>query len=212
LLFNKNQKDLTPDAQEYVEHLVSKNVSGRLKIAPEHTEDEVLKLMRKPSFSLFYRFKEIFDKINTQKGLNQQLIPYFISSHPGSHEKDMVNLALRTKEVNFKLEQVQDFTPTPMTLATVIFYSGYNPYTRKETFTAKDQEDKKKQRMYFFWYKPEVAGKIKARLKKIAPTMVKEFFSPKEEKFVPHHARKAKAQNGKKQYIKNKNSNSRKKK
>ncbi len=204
MLFENNLKDLRPDAKEYIEQLVRKHVSGRLKIAPEHTEDNVLKMMRKPSFDLFYRFKEIFDSINKKHGLKQQLIPYFISSHPDSEEKDMINLAIRTKEVNFKLEQVQDFTPTPMTLATVIFYSGYNPYTRKKVYTAKNQEEKKRQRMYFFWYKPDVARMIKNRLRKVAPDVLDLFFPKKEAKFVPHHARnKTKKKNyrkGKRKY------------
>lgn len=190
-LFFDSKKRITPSAGKYIEHLIAKNVSGRLKIAPEHTEKEVLKKMRKPSYDLFYKFKEVFDKINQKHGLKQQLIPYFISSHPASTEKDMLNLAVQTKKDNFRLEQVQDFTPTPMTLATVIYYSGYDPYTNKEVKTAKTKEEKNRQKMYFFWYKPEMKDQIIARLKKISPDLIKFFWDkPQKNDFVPHHARK----------------------
>ena len=137
---------------KYIEELISRHVSGRLKVAPEHTEDNVLNVMRKPSFNLFYDFKDIFDKVNRREGLKQQLIPYFISSHPGCTEIDMAELACKTKDLNFHLEQIQDFTPTPMTLATEIYYSGVHPYTGKKLFTAIRPEDKLAQRKYFFWY------------------------------------------------------------
>jgi uncharacterized radical SAM protein YgiQ len=140
---------------EYVEELVSKHVSGRLKIAPEHTSDEVLKVMRKPSFKYFYAFKEKFDRVCQKAGLPQQLIPYFISSHPGSTAEDMAHLACETKDAGFKLEQVQDFTPTPMTVATVIYYSGFHPYTLKKMHTARTAEEKKEQHRFFFWHKKE---------------------------------------------------------
>jgi radical SAM superfamily enzyme YgiQ (UPF0313 family) len=147
--------------------LIEKHVSGRLKVAPEHSSDEVLKLMRKPSFSYFKKFTKEFEKINKEKNLNQQLIPYFISSHPGSKEEDMAHLAVETHNMNFRLEQVQDFTPTPMTLATVIYYSGIHPYTGKPVYTARSKDEKLQQRMYFFWYKPEYRRKIEERLKKL---------------------------------------------
>lgn len=127
-------------------------MSGRLKIAPEHTSDNVLAVMRKPSFSLFYQFKKQFEEINQSAGLNQQLIPYFISSHPNCTELDMAELAIKTKPMGFKLEQVQDFTPSPMTLATEIYYTGYHPYTLQKMYTAKTKEQKLAQRQYFFWY------------------------------------------------------------
>lgn len=136
----------------YNRELISRHVSGRLKVAPEHTEDHVLELMRKPSFDLYYRFKEIFDDVNRREGLNQQLIPYFISSHPGCREEDMAELAVKTRRLDMHLEQVQDFTPTPMTLATEIYYTGIHPYTGKKVFTATTPADKQAQRQYFFWY------------------------------------------------------------
>lgn len=139
-------------SQQYNEELITNHVSGRLKVAPEHTEDPVLKIMRKPSFELFYQFKELFDNVNLRHGLRQQLIPYFISSHPGCREVDMAELAVKTKSLNFHLEQVQDFTPTPMTVATEIYYSGYHPYTGEKVFTAVRPEQKLAQRKYFFWY------------------------------------------------------------
>ena len=141
--------------RRYIEELIERHVSGRLKVAPEHTSDAVLKLMRKPSFSLFEEFKRIFDAVNEREGLRLQLIPYFISSHPGCHEADMAELAVKTKRLNFHLEQVQDFTPTPMTVSTTMYYTGYNPYTLERVFTATTKDEKLAQRKYFFWYEPE---------------------------------------------------------
>ena len=138
--------------RRYNEELIERHVSGRLKVAPEHTASGVLQLMRKPDFSLFYKFKEIFDRVNEQKGLRQQLIPYFISSHPGCREEDMAELAAETKQLNMHLEQVQDFTPTPMTLATEIYYTGLHPYTLEPVYCATDPRQKEAQRQYFFWY------------------------------------------------------------
>jgi len=144
-------KDSKPE-KEYFDELVHHHVSGRLKVAPEHTSDEVLKNMRKPSFALFKLLKQKFEEVNSKYSLNQQLIPYFISSHPGSKEEDMQNLSNETKKLNFKLEQVQDFTPTPMTLASTIYYTGVDPYTNEPVYVAKTQEQKLKQRSYFFRY------------------------------------------------------------
>lgn len=152
---------------EYLREVIKHHVSGRLKVAPEHTSDQVLDLMRKPSFKLFYKLNRVFQEINKQEGLNQQLIPYFISSHPGSENVDMANLAVETKKLDFKLEQVQDFTPTPMTLATVIYYTGYHPYTMQPVFTAKSQKEKLAQRKYFFWYQREYHQEIKNELTRL---------------------------------------------
>lgn len=138
--------------RRYNEELIERHVSGRLKVAPEHTCPHVLDIMRKPSFELFYDFKKIFDRVNRTAGLNQQLIPYFISSHPGCREVDMAQLAAETKDLNMHLEQVQDFTPTPMTVATEIYYSGHHPYTGERVFCAVKPEEKLAQRRYFFWY------------------------------------------------------------
>jgi len=152
--------------REYLELLISKFVSGRLKVAPEHSSPKVLSLMRKTSFNGFRELKVLFDKVNTKFGLNQQLIPYFISGHPGCTEMEMAELAIDTKDMGFKLEQVQAFTPTPMTLATVMFYTEINPYTGEKLFVAKDQKDREKQLKYFFWYKPEVKKDLLMSLNK----------------------------------------------
>lgn len=167
LLHRYADESLNKAAQTYTEELIARHVSGRLKVAPEHTQDEVLKQMRKPSFSQFGQFKKIFDKVNRQYGLNQQLIPYFISSHPGCTEADMAELAVITKSLHFQLEQVQDFTPTPMTLATEMYYTGYHPYTLEKVYTARSKEQKLAQRQFFFWYKPESRRQIMQVLQKM---------------------------------------------
>lgn len=156
--------------RKYNEELIANHVSGRLKVAPEHTEDTVLEIMRKPSFQLFYKFKDIFDSVNRKHELKQQLIPYFISSHPGCKEEDMAMLAATTKGLEMHLEQVQDFTPTPMTVATECFYTGIHPYTGKQIFTAQTKEEKLAQRKYFFWYKPEYTSDIIKSLKRLKRT------------------------------------------
>jgi uncharacterized radical SAM protein YgiQ len=152
---------------EYFEQLMRRHVSGRLKVAPEQVSDNVLRLMRKPPFSLFNKLKKRFDQVNDKYHLNQQLIPYFISSHPACTLMDMAELAVKTKELGYHLEQVQDFTPTPMTLATEIYYSGYDPYTLKPVFVAKNKEDKLAQQRFFFWYKPENRQWVKQTLRKM---------------------------------------------
>ena len=170
--------------RRYNEELIARHVSGRLKVAPEHTEDRVLNIMRKPSFDLFHDFKQIFDNVNRREGLNQQLIPYFISSHPGCHEIDMANLAVKTKNMDMRLEQVQDFTPTPMTLATEIFYSGFNPYTGEKVFTATKPAEKVAQRKYFFWYDPAQRADIISSLDKLQrPDLAKALFAPGARRF-----------------------------
>jgi len=166
--FNKKADPKELDA--YTEEVITNHVSGRLKVAPEHTSDNVLKLMRKPSFTYFHKFKERFDKINFKKKLNLQLIPYFISSHPACELEDMANLAAETKDMGFQLEQVQGFTPTPMTVATVIYYSGYHPYTLKPMKTPKTKVEKEEQHRFFFWYKNENKKWIKDTLTKVGKT------------------------------------------
>jgi uncharacterized radical SAM protein YgiQ len=163
--FNKNADPKELD--DYTEEVMTKHVSGRLKVAPEHTSDPVLKLMRKPSFSYFHKFKERFDKINIKNKLNLQLIPYFISNHPACEVEDMANLAAETKDMGFQLEQVQGFTPTPMTVATVIYYSGYHPYTLQKVNTPKTRKEKDEQHRFFFWYKDENKAWIKKTLNRL---------------------------------------------
>lgn len=175
LLHHSKDEKANEAAREYTRELICNHVSGRLKVAPEHTSDSVLYLMRKPSFRLFEEFKRIFDKINREKGLKQQIIPYFISSHPGCHEEDMADLAVRTKRLDFQLEQVQDFTPTPMTVSTETWYSGFDPYTLEPVFSAKTQKEKLAQRQFFFWYKPEERRQIEATLRRIGrPDLIRE--------------------------------------
>lgn len=168
LLLHKSKNPvINQSTEQYTRELITRHVSGRLKVAPEHTSTRVLEIMRKPSFELFYEFKRIFDKINKEQNLRQQIIPYFISSHPGCTEEDMAELAVITKQIDFHLEQVQDFTPTPMTVATETWYTGIHPYTLKPIFSAKTQKEKLAQRMFFFWYKPEERQKIISELKRI---------------------------------------------
>ena len=177
LLYKSKDEAANRAAMEYTHELICRHVSGRLKVAPEHTSDRVLRLMRKPSFQQFYEFKRIFDRINREEHLHQQIIPYFISSHPGCQEEDMAELAVITKQLDFHLEQVQDFTPTPMTVATEMWYTGYDPYTLEPVFSAKSQRDKLAQRQYFFWYKPEERHGIEQSLKRIGrPDLIKRLY------------------------------------
>lgn len=170
-------RDTDAANRRYNEELIERHVCGRLKVAPEHTEDNVLALMRKPSFALFYDFKKIFDDVNRRCGMKQQLIPYFISSHPGCHEADMAKLAVKTKELNMHLEQVQDFTPTPMTLATEIYYTGIHPYTGEKVFCATRPEEKLAQRQYFFWYDRTYRQQIIKSLHRIhRPDLIAQLF------------------------------------
>ena len=138
------------DGGAYLREVILNHTSGRLKVAPEHTEEKVLKLMRKPSFDLFRELNADFNRICREHGLKYQLIPYFISSHPGCTEQDMQHLSEITRSLNFHLEQVQDLTPTPMTLSSVMFYTGMDPYTRQPLYVARTQEEKRRQKSYFF--------------------------------------------------------------
>lgn len=167
LLHESKDPKVNQSTREYTRELIAKHVSGRLKVAPEHTSDRVLNVMRKPPFAQFEIFKKIFDRINREEGLRQQLIPYFISSHPGCKEEDMAELAVITKRLDFHLEQVQDFTPTPMTVSTEAWYTGYHPYTLEPVFSAKTQREKLAQRQFFFWYKPEERRNIINELRRI---------------------------------------------
>lgn len=168
MLLHKS-KDATTNrnAKEYTRELIVNHVSGRLKVAPEHTSDRTLSMMRKPSFKYFKEFKSIFDRLNREHGMKQQLIPYFISSHPGCTEEDMAELAVITKDLNFKLEQIQDFTPSPMTLGTEMYYTGYHPYTLERVFTAKTADEKANQHQFFFWYERSMKKSIIDTLKRL---------------------------------------------
>lgn len=176
---------------QYNRELIIKHVSGRLKVAPEHTSDRVLNCMRKPSFDLFYKFKQLFDEINHKYDLRQQLIPYFISSHPACTEQDMAKLAVIAKKLNFHLEQVQDFTPTPMTVASEIYYTGYHPYTLEKVYTARTKEEKQNQRKFFFWYKPECAQDIRKSLIRMnRQDLMNELFKRENKSFKPNNTKK----------------------
>ena len=166
LQYESKDANINRAAAEYTRELIGNHVSGRLKVAPEHTSDRVLTIMRKPSFLQFQQFKRTFDKLNRELNLKQQLIPYFISSHPGCTEEDMAELAVITKNLNFHLEQVQDFTPTPMTMATEAYYTGYHPYTLEPVYTARNPKQKLAQRQFFFWYQPEYRKQIIEELRK----------------------------------------------
>ena len=167
LLHRSKDEKSNEAAKQYTHELITRHVSGRLKVAPEHTSNRVLSLMRKPSFQQFYAFKKIFDRINREENMRQQIIPYFISSHPGCQEEDMAELAVLTKNLDFHLEQVQDFTPTPMTVSTEAWYTGYDPYTLEPIFSAKTPKEKLAQRQFFFWYKPEARRDIERELHRI---------------------------------------------
>ena len=184
LIYRSKDEASNHAAQQYTRELICRHVSGRLKVAPEHTSERVLYLMRKPSFEQFYEFKRLFDRINREENLREQIIPYFISSHPGCHEEDMAELAVITKHLDFHLEQVQDFTPTPMTNATETWYTGYDPYTLEEVFSAKTQREKLAQRQYFFWYKPEERRGIEQSLRRIGrPDLIKRLYEDNRTKY-----------------------------
>lgn len=181
LLHDYKDGRLNKAAADYTRELITRHVSGRLKVAPEHTSGRVLDVMRKPPFGQFMQFKRVFDRINREEGLNQQLIPYFISSHPGCTEEDMVELAVITKSLNFHLEQVQDFTPTPMTMATEAYYTGYHPYTLQRLYTARTKEEKLAQRMFFFWYEKEQRQRIITELRKMGRgDLVAKLYGPRD--------------------------------
>jgi uncharacterized radical SAM protein YgiQ len=153
LLFPEWNKSAGMAENEYLDELIRNHVSGRLKVAPEHTDPSVLVQMRKVPFELFRKLKRRFDEIITREGLKYEIIPYFISSHPGSTDEKMRELANEVKSLGIRPEQVQDFTPTPMTLSTLIYYTGFDPYSGKRVYVARKPEEKKRQKDFFFWYK-----------------------------------------------------------
>jgi len=155
-----------PSHNKYLGEVLQKHVSGRLKVAPEHTEEHVLRIMRKPSFSLFQQLKTKFDQFNEKHQVKQQLIPYFISAHPGTQTTDMAQLAIKTQQLGYRLEQVQEFTPTPMTVASVIYYTGLDPVTMEPVFVPFKKEERQLQRKFFFWYKPENRNELQAFLRR----------------------------------------------
>ncbi len=197
LLVDDYNKNNDGSLDEYMDQLVSRHVCGRLKVAPEHTSDDTLRIMRKPSFKHFHKFKEKFEKANQKHGLKQPLIPYFISSHPGSTQEEMANLAAETKEMGFKLEQVQDFTPTPMTVATIIYYTGLHPYTLRPVYTAKSKKDKMNQHIFFFWHKRENYQVIRDKLNNMGRSDLIEKLLHDKKRHAKREIIKQKAQGGK---------------
>jgi uncharacterized radical SAM protein YgiQ len=153
LLFPDWNKSAGRDEGEYLDELIRNHISGRLKVAPEHTSPAVLSLMRKGPFELFRRLKNRFDSIMKKYDLNYEIIPYFISSHPGCTDTDMKDLVSEVKSLGIKPEQVQDFTPTPMTLSTLIYYTGFDPVSGNKVYVAKTIVEKRRQKEFFFWYK-----------------------------------------------------------
>jgi uncharacterized radical SAM protein YgiQ len=153
LLFPEWNKNAGKAEDEYLSELIKGHVSGRLKVAPEHTSPNVLAQMRKPPFSLFRKFRKRFTEIASSNDLNYEIIPYFISSHPSCTDHEMKVLADEVRNLGIRPEQVQDFTPTPMTLSTLIYYTEHNPHTGKKVYVAKSPEAKKRQKDHFFWYK-----------------------------------------------------------
>jgi uncharacterized radical SAM protein YgiQ len=164
LILDPKNRPVNSSALQYLEELVVHHVSGRLKVAPEHTSEKVLKLLRKPSFDSFIHLQQRFADICEANGLNQQLIPYFISSLPGSELDDMSELSMQLHKLNMNMEQVQDFTPTPMTLASVMLYTGIDPYTSEPVFTPRSLPEKKIQQLFFFLYKKEKRLELKNEL------------------------------------------------
>ena len=155
LLFPEWNKSAGSEEREYLEELITNHVSGRLKVAPEHTSPKVLSLIRKTPFELFKKLMKRFDAIKAKHELKYEIIPYFISSHPGCNDADMKQLAAEVKSLGIKPEQVQDFTPTPMTLSTLMYYTGIDPFSGKKIYVARNIEDKRRQKEYFFWYKKD---------------------------------------------------------
>ncbi len=167
LLLKDHNKSAGLEEKRYLENLITRHVSGRLKVAPEHSSPDVLALMRKPGFGLYRKLVKEFSEITTRKKLKYEIVPYLISSHPGCSEAEMGQLAVDLKDMNIRVEQVQDFTPTPMTLSTTIYYCGFNPYNGKKVFTARSVDEKRRQKDYFFWYKPGMIKELAMRLNRI---------------------------------------------
>ena len=193
LLHPYNDSEWAQAAQTYTRELIANHVSGRLKVAPEHTQPGVLAMMRKPSFEQFKAFNKLFVQINKEKKLNQQLIPYFISGHPGCSDVDMAELAIETKAMGYQLEQVQEFTPTPMTLAAEMFYSGYDPYNQRPIYSAKGRDQKLMQRAFFFWRDPQQRAMIVKKLNQLQRSdLIRKLFGEEQRSnnHTPRNARK----------------------
>ena len=156
-----------PKADEFIEELCKYHVSGTLKVAPEHASSKVLYYMRKPDANIFLDFDRKYKETNKKLGLKQYLIPYLISSHPGCGLREAAELAVFLKEYGFIPDQVQDFYPTPGTLATCMYHTELDPFTMKPVYVAKDMEEKKMQRALMHYHKKENEDLVKKALKRI---------------------------------------------
>jgi len=150
LVGQKKEVDKANGLSAYLENIVKHHVSGRLKVAPEHTAERVTTMMRKPEFDKFLLFLEHFEHFNRKSGKKQQLIPYFMSAHPGCSKKEMAELSALAQKYRLFTDQVQEFTPTPMTFSTAIYFLGYDPYNNNRVFVARKLEERKEQHAYFF--------------------------------------------------------------
>ncbi|MEQ8955117.1 MAG: YgiQ family radical SAM protein, partial [Gammaproteobacteria bacterium] len=164
--------DLALKDPEYVEELVTHHVGGYLKIAPEHSEDETLAKMMKPGINAYDEFKKLFDKFSRKAGKKQYLIPYFIAAHPGCDEKEMLQLSLWLKEHDFKPDQVQTFYPSPMALATAMYYSGRNPlqkvrYKSDKMYVCKDIEQRRLQKAFLRYHDEKNWPMLREALKRL---------------------------------------------
>jgi len=167
--------DLAVTDPEYIKELVTHHVGGRLKIAPEHTEEGTLSKMMKPGIGSYNRFKELFEKYSKEAGKEQYLIPYFISSHPGTTDEDMLNLALWLKENKFKPDQVQGFIPTPMALASAMYHSEINPLKKvgeasEHIDSARDAKSRRLHKAFLRYHDPDNWVMIRAALKRMGRT------------------------------------------
>lgn len=164
--------DLAVRSPEYVKELVTHHVGGYLKIAPEHTEEAPLSKMMKPGISAYYQFKQMFELYSKEAGKEQYLIPYFIAAHPGTTDEDMLNLSLWLKKNGFRLDQVQNFLPTPMALATAMYYSGKNPLRKvsaqsEEVPVPKGERKRKLHKAFLRYHDPQNWALIAAALKEM---------------------------------------------
>ncbi|AZR72410.1 YgiQ family radical SAM protein [Anoxybacter fermentans] len=157
---------MADNESDFLKELCEHHVSGQLKIAPEHVSPKVLKAMRKPSFEVYAKFREEYKKVNKMLGKKQYLVPYFISSHPGCGLDEMIQLAEHIRDLKYNPEQVQDFTPTPMTLATCMYYTGIDPLTGEKIYVPKDMGEKRMQRALLQFRDPKNYDLVKKALKK----------------------------------------------
>ncbi|GAB4278331.1 MAG: YgiQ family radical SAM protein [Marinilabiliales bacterium] len=167
LIYNQNNDKYRKSGYEYLKNVIIHHTSGRLKVAPEHSSEKILKLIRKPSFELFEKLVKDFNFITKSNKLKYQIIPYLISNHPDSTVEDMAELIIKLKKLKIYPEQVQSFTPTPMTLSTTMFYTGINPYTKKNVYINNNKIENQLQQKMLLWYKPGNMKEIIKDLKKL---------------------------------------------